>query len=502
MAIQRKLNDEELALIELLTDPVWCGEFLRSTGDLSFPDNARDFAYRWYQRDLLTDQSTHISLCGGRAIGKCSPMSARLYTYPYGYMSISGILKELSRDNIDYFTVYALDYKTKQIVQKKARWAYNAREPVYRVTTNSNHQVDGNAEHPILTMSGYIPIQDLQIGEHIAVATHLPHDSTQKMFNWYELRMMGYLFGFYRPYPQKKLPVKYGRQLAELKQIARYMGAYVKKNYDGTYSIMRKRGPLPHYMNRLYEEIHSTHYHKTGVLSLHKHIKAECLEHNKIFLEALFSMHGEFTPLTVIYRYKFRGLILDVQELLLRFGIESEVTKVHDGYELRLLDYNAYYNFFTQLDIPGVNVVNLKPPTFQESSEGYMRYEQIKSIENLGRKDTYAIQVDDLHNYISDNVYVHNSVVLEDRLVFEAVNAEQELPDTREQVLATANAAQMTPIFDHFIMRFNSPVLRGFMSKVNRSSGTIDFTIRDGVNYRMFTRIAGSRGEANMVSGH
>lgn len=501
MAIQRKLSDDELALVEIMTDPVWCGEFLRSTGDLSFPDNARDFAYRWYQRDLLTDTSTHISLCGGRAIGKCSPASARIYTYPYGYMSIRRLVVNAGLNKADYFVVYALDHKTKQLVQRKAKITYNGKEPVYRITTSSGHVFEGTDNHPVLTLSGYVPMNELQTGEHVAVATYLPHESEQRMFNWYELRMMGYYFGMRYPWAHNKLSVKYRKQLAELHQIAKFIDARLVKNNDGTYTLMRKKGPMKHYLYKFMNEMHVTHYRKTGVYSLHKYMKSECLEHNKIFLEALFSMYAEFTPITVKLKHAFHKFILDVQEFLLRFGIESKVTKTDSYSELELLDYNAYYNFFTKLDIPGVKVVDLKPPTYQDT-ESSLRYEQIAEKESIGSVETYAVQVEGLHNYISDNIYVHNSVVLEDRLVFEAMNAEQEFPDTREQVLSTANAAQMTPLLDHFIMRFNSPVLRGFLEKVNRSSGTIDFNIRDGVNYRMFTRIAGSRGETNVVGLH
>ena len=83
MAIKEKLTDDELALIEVLEDPVWFAEFMRSTRDASGTKSSwpkKDFAYRWYQRDLMTDRNEYIVLTGGRAIGKCQPRNARLYT--------------------------------------------------------------------------------------------------------------------------------------------------------------------------------------------------------------------------------------------------------------------------------------------------------------------------------------------------------------------------------------------------------------------------------------
>src|SRR3954462_3751532 len=106
MALKRKLDAQDYAVLELIEDPIWFGEFMRSSSDGSmrkYEWPKHPFRYTWYQRDILTDQNEYIVLCAGRSVGKCSPYYATVYTYEDGYQTI-GQLK-----NKKAFSVYALD---------------------------------------------------------------------------------------------------------------------------------------------------------------------------------------------------------------------------------------------------------------------------------------------------------------------------------------------------------------------------------------------------------
>ena len=107
------------------------------------------------------------------------------------------------------------------------------------------------------------------------------------------------------------------------------------------------------------------------------------------------------------------------------------------------------------------------------------------------------------NNYIGDNLYVHNSVVLEDKMVFDIVNSNAEFPVTPEMVLVTSNQAQMTPLQNRLILRFgSSKFLKDFLrGNVNKSTGVMTFP-RKGKPFILTMRIAGSRGENNMVGLH
>lgn len=61
--ITHKLTEEELALIEILENPVWNAEFLRKEVD-------PDWELTWYQKQILADCNTNVCFVAARAVGK------------------------------------------------------------------------------------------------------------------------------------------------------------------------------------------------------------------------------------------------------------------------------------------------------------------------------------------------------------------------------------------------------------------------------------------------
>jgi hypothetical protein len=511
MALTRQLQEDELALLEIIEDPIWLGEFLRSTRDGS-PNKEEwpktPFEYRWYQRDLLTDYSEFIILTAGRAVGKCQPRSARVYTPDQGYTNIADLLK-LQRGQ-GYVNVYAIDPKTKELVQKRARLSGNGVKDIYKVTTESGFELEVTDNHPILTQRGYIMVQDLEDDDDVAVVTKLPEIIGKETYTWEELRWLGYFLGRGKKGVETVIPIKFQRQLDEFKRISQYFGTNLRV-YGDHIILRRKLGPLPHYGTRLLKESGLNYLlHNRFLTRLPKSIKALSNNQLKIFIEAYFSAKATFSPTNVTFDQLSANVAKDIQEVLLRFGVETKLTPVYIDeneqylsiYNISLLDENAYYLFFTTFDIPGISVKNLHPPLEPPRALPFLRFECIRSIERTRSTQTFALEVNDVENYISENVFVHNSLVMEDKLIYEAVNSHIVFPETKEQVLVTPNVAQMTPILDRIVMRFmGSRFLKGWVNQFNKSKGTFDYKSGSG-NYRMHARIAGSRGEANMVGLH
>lgn len=501
MALVRKLDEEELALLELIEDPIWLPEFLRNTADGSAHEEEwpkRPFAFRWYQRDLLSDRTPFISLTAGRAVGKCQPSNSRIYCVGEGYKTI----EELR--NRRCFPVYALS-KGGNFVQRRAYITKDSRKPIYQLETESGHIIDGTANHPILTERGYVELKDLEADDRVAVATFLPHDSLKNIFTWFELRWIGYMMGQYHPGPTKPVKMRYQKQLAEMEVIAKVFDVLIDASPDGSIRFVRRIGPFKLYTTHLVRELGLEFAHQNNIRRIPPMIKEENLDNLKILLEAFFSLHGEITSDSLSYETDYFMLAQDLQEVLLRFGIETKIQKIERRYRISLLDYRAYYRFFTKFNLPGIAVRDLPlPPPSNDAAEQY-RFEPWIRREMVNEKSwTYAVSVWEDHNYISENVIVHNSIVLEDKIINESVNPDLYFSVTKEQTLVTANLNQLTPIIDRLINRFTtSPFLKDFLrGNVNRSKGTMDFPLSGGTQYRINSRIAGSRGENNMVGLH
>jgi hypothetical protein len=507
MPLQKRLDDEDLALLEVIEDPILFAEFLRSTADASphkeeWPK--KNFKYRWYQRDLITDKTPYIALTAGRAVGKCNTIDARVFT-PTGYRTIGELVRRKT------FAVYARD-KHNNLVQRRAFATYNGRRDIYTLYTKSQHHVKGTGNHPVLTERGYVQLKELDIAnDKVAVATRLPHNGVTNTFNWFELRFLGYIMGTRRGGPSLPFNLKYHKQVAEFEAIAKAFNLTfdVDEETGKRVTLMRKRGQT-HFGTRLLEEIGWTSARKNGIRGVPDIIKSEKLENIKLFLEAYFSLHARIDSKTLSITTRYLRMSRDIQELLLYFGIESRINIHYDSdfddtkHELELLDYRAYYRFFNTFQLPGISVRDLPEPEDSTDPTDWYRFEGIERVAfGRNQEKTWAITVWEDPNYICDNILVHNSLVLEDKVVWESVNSDIAFPETKEQSLLTANTSQMTPILDRLILRFtHSPLLKDFLrGNVNRSKGTLDFPLTTG-NYRINARIAGARGENNMIGLH
>lgn len=511
--IRERFSEDDLALLEVLEDPIWCGEFLRTTnyGEVKPEMHAKKpWFYRDYQRQFLSDKSEFIVYMGGRAIGKCQPPSARILTNQ-GYRTISELLEEPS------IIVYALD-KNGSLTQKRAVIAYDSLAPVYRVTLENGTFVDVTDNHPLLTEAGYKALHLIdQESDRVAVATMLPWESNNNALSWHELRMLGY----YIISEDKTIIMnrwvkpKFRAVDAELQELAKELHVTFKRDRQAGMVMLRKpNGPYRHALTSLYSETGVPHESNVNTLrKLPRILMMERLENLRIFLEAVFAQHGTLSKDRISLKLNNRGLATNFAELLLRFGIETRMIpldeKHHDGLQrvqLETLDYRAAYRFWKELKLPGVRVGTMELPEGTTDAAEHLRFVRVESIEQIAKSNyTYAIHVYGLENYISDNVYVHNTVVLQDRTIYELVNSDIEFPETTQSLLVTPNQAQMTPLLQDITGALTGgKLLKSFLdNKINRSQGVMQ--LYDGKRPKphiFHFRIAGSGGEQNMVGLH
>lgn len=495
MAIKEKLTDAELALVEVLEDPIFFSEFMRTTRDASpvksvWPKS--DFKYRWYQRDLITDKSEYIVLTGGRAVGKCQPASSKIYTTK-GYLSINKILKAGG-----VCEVWAQD-SMGNLNPRRAVIVKDKLTSVYEVTTETGYKIKGTANHPVLTERGYINIEDLNTSDQAIVVTKLPWNSQQNLWRSPELRYLGYRFFDERWFVEIPFKGRFKAIEQDYKRLAEEIGA-IWAYQDGGVTIMRParhlgKNPIVYASiqlgwARLYEASNMYAYARLIPATLTQ----ERVENIQIFLQALMSQWGEFPSVKEVkINCKFEKTAIALQELFLRCGVEM---KIDDTWLVSASETAAHY-FYATFELEGVSV-RVDPPKIPQ-----FRGDFITSIEKVNNAvQTYAVYVYDDHNYISGNICCHNSLVIEDKQLYDLINNDLQLPDTKEVLLTTPNQAQLEPIYGRLITRLTtSPLLKDFLqNRINRSLGTMDFRF-SGIQVLHRARIAGSK-ESNLVGLH
>jgi hypothetical protein len=498
MALKQKLDPEEISLLEVIEDPIWLGEFLRSTADGELDKQLYPpipWEYRDYQRQFLSDENEFILYTGGRAIGKCQPSHARIYTVN-GYKTIA----EIAKRNCD--TVFCYDPQNNVLVQRRAVAIKDARVATYVVTTENGHKITATNLHPILTPDGYRLVADLAEGDYIAVMTKLPHISMVESLQWFELRLLGYILFMKKYSCESYITPRYKKIDAELQIIADKLLCNWQKTLDGRFKFSRKVGPFVSPITSFMKQLDvDKSLKENGLRRLPELLQMESLDNIAVFIEALFAQFGELSTQEIAINTPHWRVALDLQGLLLKFGIE---TKVVNNTRLETIDYRAVYRFWEAFTIPGVTVGTLPVPTQSIDATDFMRFERIVSKhQDTEYTDTYALHVYEFNNYISDNILCHNSVVLEDKMVFDVINSYDQFPITPEMLLVTANQSQMTPLQNRLILRFTGGrLLKDFLrNNINKSTGIMTFP-RKGKPFIFTMRIAGSKGENNMVGLH
>lgn len=495
MPIKEKLSEGELALIEVLEDPVWFAEFMRTTRDGSPIKSMwlnEPFKYRWYQRDLISDKSEYIVLTGGRAVGKCQPASAQIYTTK-GYTTINKVLKAGGVCEVWCQTDQG------EFVPRRSVMVRDKTTAVYQVKTASGHSIKGTDNHPVLTQRGYVNIEDLTTDDKAIVVTRLPWNSTQNLWRSAELRFLGYRYFDDRWFVEIPFKARFKAIEQDYKRVAEELGA-IWAYQDGGITIMRParhlgKNPITYAAMqlgwiRLYEASNMSAFPRLMPATLMQ----ENLQNIQIFLEAVMSQWGEF-PSTkeVVLDCKYEKTALVFQELFLRCGVEMRI----EGTRLVTLNAEVARHFYSTFQLEGV-AVNVEPISISQTRE-----DAIVSIEKISNlQATYAVYVYDHHNYISGNICCHNSLVLEDKQMYDILNQDYQMPDTKELLITTPNQAQMEPIYGRLITRLtSSPLFKDFLqSRINRSLGTMDFRF-NGVQMLHRSRIAGTK-ESNLVGLH
>ena len=303
MALQKKIDDSELAILEVIEDPVWLSEFLRSTnnGDMNKNNWASDeFQHRPYQRDILTDQTKHIVITGGRSIGKCQPTTARIFTNE-GFKTITDLLKKKS------FITYAYGtdgkFKQRRGVITKDKWTR-----VHKFTTPTQ-EVECTLNHPILTPRGFVVAGDLKIGDLIAVTNRLPTEHcVLNTFSWFELRAMGYDFlNGVQLVGHMGIKPRFKQIAEELEFIAKnmYLTVHIE---DGKYYLERiKTNQTRHYLNQLWRECNIYNKNKRRKFNL-DFLKNQTLDNIRIFLEAVFAQYGKLSKDEISLRVPNKNL--------------------------------------------------------------------------------------------------------------------------------------------------------------------------------------------------
>lgn len=179
-AAEIELTPEVLAEIEIYRDPV------------RFAQVFLDQQPRDYQMEILRDESRRIVLRAGRQIGKCVAGSTRVMDAKTGRMITVEELYRTDPDNRGAIVTLNDEYKMTSTEFYDVE--DNGVKEVFRVTTRLGRSVVLTGNHPLLTIEGWLPVEDLKPGDRIAIPRSMPYFGKNEIPDA-EVKVLAYIIG-------------------------------------------------------------------------------------------------------------------------------------------------------------------------------------------------------------------------------------------------------------------------------------------------------------------
>jgi replicative DNA helicase len=246
----------------------------------------------------------------------------------------------------------------------------NGRRELYRITTKLGRRVEATANHPLFTLTGWRPLEELTPGDRVAVPRCLPHCSSAQELPDHELVLTAALIadGSLTGRTPRFCFGPGSQMLPEVQHAASAMGLRLHVDgggEHGTAGISAGRGSGPNPLTALLR-----HHGLWGKRSEDKFVPEAVfgLGESQIarFLSVLFACDGY---VHVSERLRHMGyttiserLARDVQHLLLRLGVVGTIRtlkrSVYEGTakvarEVRVTGQESIASFCSQVRIPG-----------------------------------------------------------------------------------------------------------------------------------------------------
>ena len=373
----------------------------------------------------------------GVCVGKCLTGDTRVF-YPE-----DGAFRRLDEhdpgDNVLAATFSASDRDRMQ-VSSSSGLVRNGKRPVFVLTTHSGARIKATANHPFMKYGpdgGWTPLENLKVGDEIAAAGYLPFFGNEGTLGKHAIRLMALMIAD----GQCKTPGSspgYSKQdpvlVAMLKKaVASVLACPVTQPRPHHYRIVNHEGRGGvQTKNRATAWLQA---YRLDRKAADKHVPADVFRQSEKsiaeFLRVLFTGDGSVflqnkkrkTPTVVIeYSSASRRLCEDIQHLLLRFGIRGTLReklakgKMYHKYTVhRKADISRFF------DTIGFVTGSFKDTFYKESVSRYVDHpatveqvanvvpDKIVSIVAVGEEEVYDIEVPRLHNFVAENLIVHNS---------------------------------------------------------------------------------------------
>jgi replicative DNA helicase len=303
-------------------------------------------------------RSDLIIIAGRPSMGKCLAYDAEIVLSDGSIKTIQELYHQQEAE------ILTLDNNWKFSLTKPSAYIDDGIKPVFKVTTRLGRSIETTITHPFLTLDGWQKLAEIKVGDKIAIPRILP------------------IFG--------KEILSEDRLDDSISEVKLY-----SKDRDS--SILSKFFKLTR-----------------------SQIAVVIVNLFDLDGAAAFSTTGRYG---IYYSAASGKLVNQIQHLLLRFGIIAEIElEPIEPNDFFKFEWRLYINddkstkiFIRNFGIPGDACEKESIPAKYSSLEGMddseIYWDEIVSIEYVGEKQVYDLTIPDTHNFVANDICVHNTAI-------------------------------------------------------------------------------------------
>jgi len=307
--------------------------------------------------------------------------------------------------------------------------------PVFRLRLRSGYEVDATANHPFRTVTGWTPVDQLDVGDVLAVPGRLPAPLQEKRWDRDEVVLLAHLLGNGSLGPTVTCAAADQAGKTAIEEAARRrFGISVRATKDAT--MWQLRLPSPYRPTDSRRHPVRNWLEPFGLWATgadHAFVPEEVFglgdDQVRLFIRHLWSATGsihlepndEDDSFSASYSSVSPRLVADVRRLLLRLDVRSRVSREPKSAD-RPTDPQTWSLLVAGADLrrflggerlpdtvdPQVGIQLVPGGGVRVTSD--VCWDEIIEIVALGTMPTFDATVEGTHNFVADGVIAHNSI--------------------------------------------------------------------------------------------
>ena len=239
--------------------------------------------------------------------------------------------------------VWSLDEQLRMVARPMTNVFPSGRKEVFRLRLASGREVEATGNHPFMTLDGWTPLEELTVGDRLAVPRRVPEPVDTKRMAESEVILLAHMIG--DGSCVKRQPIRYAsvdeQNLAAVSDAAAHFGVTAVRDDYPAARVTTLRLPAPYRLTHGKRNPIAAWLDGLGLFGKRSHDKfvpdaifSAPNDQIALFLNHLWATDGsvrwdqKVRQGRIYYASTSRRLIDDVAQLLLRLGIQCRIYRV------------------------------------------------------------------------------------------------------------------------------------------------------------------------------